>query len=82
MSKWSARLSVPVKPALIEPLRTLADVRDFIRDIVPVEHHGYVTWRHVSAELAEAARTGQTESVRVALVMVLAMNGVLDRQGG
>lgn len=76
---WSAPLTQPVKPCNHEPLHTLSDVRAFILDHVPEEHAEFITWQHVGQELIQAAETGETLSVTIALKMVLIMNGCLER---
>jgi hypothetical protein len=76
----AGRFAYPVKPKLIAPLRTLGDVRRFMREIVPPEHLDCRTWRLVAAEIDEAARTGDVLSATVAVV--LGMNNALDRPRG
>lgn len=48
-------------------LETLADVRELMRHLPP-EHRERPTWRHVAADLEQAA-AGATDTVEVAIAL-------------
>jgi hypothetical protein len=58
-------------------LKTLADVRDLVEKHLPAQYHHRATWRHVAAQLAEAAE-GEKDllEICVSLRLVLALEGV------
>jgi hypothetical protein len=56
-------------------LKTLADVRKLIRHL-PRHVRERDTWRHVAAQLGEAARGGDTVDVAVPLRLVLELERV------
>jgi len=51
-------------------LKTLADVRELVERHLPAECREKATWQHVVAQLAKAARGGDTINVVVPLQMV------------
>jgi hypothetical protein len=57
-------------------LKTLADVRELIEKHLPADRRERSTWRHVAAQLAEAAAGVDTADVAIALRLVLSMEGV------
>lgn len=59
-------------------LRTLADVRDLVEKLLlPAPYRLRPTWRHVSTQLAKAAKgDGDLLEVCVSLRLVLALEGV------
>ncbi len=56
-------------------LKTLADVRELMRHLPP-EHRERPTWRHVAAELEQAAAGADTVDVAVALRLVLILENI------
>jgi hypothetical protein len=56
-------------------LKTLDDVRTLMRHL-PQGHRERPTWRHVAAELEQAAAGAETVDVAIALRLVLSMEGV------
>ena len=56
-------------------LKTLADVRTLMRHL-PSEHRERPTWRHVAAELEQAAAGADTVDVVVALRLALMLENV------
>lgn len=80
--KPARRRSVPLtKPLRLReidlPLETTADVRRLLRHL-PAEYRALHTWQHVEREVEEAEKSGEAESVSVALKMVLMMSNLLD----
>jgi hypothetical protein len=57
-------------------LRTLSDVRELVEKHLPRERRERETWRHVSDQLAKAARGGDVGDVVVALRLVLLLEQV------
>jgi len=57
-------------------LKTLADVRQLVERHLPAECRERDTWRHVSDQLAQAARGGNINDVVVSLRMVLQLERV------
>lgn len=68
-----------MKPWGAKPLRTLADVRAYILDKVPVERHDWASWQHVGRELMVAAETSYTHDITTTLEMVLFLEGSWER---
>jgi hypothetical protein len=56
-------------------LKTLADVRELMRHL-PADRRQRTTWRHVAAQLTEAADGAGTADVAIALRLVLSIEGV------
>ena len=56
-------------------LRTLSDVRELVHNL-PREHRERKTWRHVSGQLAKAAKVGDINDAVVALRLVLLLEQV------
>jgi hypothetical protein len=56
-------------------LTTLADVRKLIQHL-PASHREFYTWRHVAAELDQAAASADVVDVAVALRLVLMLEHV------
>jgi hypothetical protein len=56
-------------------LKTLADVRELMRHL-PADRRDRATWRHVAAQLNEAAAGADPTDVVVALRMVFMLEGV------
>jgi hypothetical protein len=63
----------------IMTLKTITDVRELMRHL-PADRRDRATWRHVAAQLDEAAAGADTVDVAVALRMVLSIEGVEYRQ--
>jgi len=57
-------------------LVTLADVRKLIKKHLPKDRRERPTWRHVAAQLDEAAAGGDTADVSIALRMALMLEGL------
>jgi hypothetical protein len=57
-------------------LKTLADVRELVERHLPAERRERDTWRHVSKQLAEAAKGGDINDVVVPLRLVLELERV------
>ncbi|MGA2818066.1 MAG: hypothetical protein ABSE67_17560, partial [Xanthobacteraceae bacterium] len=57
-------------------LKTLADVRTLIGKHLPADTREKSTWRHVARQVAEAASSGDTADVAVALRMALMIERV------
>jgi hypothetical protein len=57
-------------------LKTLADVRELVERRLPAECRGRDTWRHVSKQLAQAARGGNINDVVMSLRLVLQLERV------
>ncbi len=74
-SDWSRRLPRALVIPTVMTLRTLSDVRELMRHL-PVEHRSKSTWRHVAAELENAAAGADTADVSIALRMVLMLENV------
>jgi hypothetical protein len=74
---WSRPLPRPLTIPTVIKLKTLADVRDLVEKHLPAQYRHRATWRHVSAQLAEAAE-GEKDllEICVSLRLVLALEGV------
>ncbi len=72
---WSHRLPRALLIPKVMTIATLADVRELMRHL-PAEHRERSTWRHVAAELEQAAAGADTVNVAVALRLVLMMENV------
>ena len=72
---WSRTLPRPLKIPSVMTLRTLADVRELMQHL-PRERRERETWRHVSDQLAKAAKGGDINSAVVALRLVLELERV------
>jgi hypothetical protein len=72
---WSRPLPQPLEIPGVMTLKTLADVRELMRRL-PRRTREKETWRHVAAQLAEAARSGDTVDVAVPLRLVLMLERV------
>jgi hypothetical protein len=57
-------------------LKTLADVRELVERHLPAERRARDTWRHVSKQLAQAAKGGDINDVVVSLRLVLQLERV------
>jgi hypothetical protein len=73
---WSRPLLRPPKIPTVMTLSTLADVRTLIEKHLPAGHLQRDTWRHVSAQLHEAASDGSVDDVSMALRLVLSLERV------
>ena len=73
---WSRPLVIPT----ILNLATLDDVHVLIERHLPMQTRDKPTWRYVREKLAEAARSGNTTDVVVALQIALHLEGVECRQ--
>ena len=67
---WSRKLPRALKIPSVITLRTLSDVRELVQHL-PREHRERKTWRHVSDQLAKAAKGGDINDAVVALRFVL-----------
>ena len=71
--------SRPLTRTLVIPdgmtLKTLADVRELMRHL-PADRRERPTWRHVAAQLTEAAADADRAEVSIALRMVLMLEGI------
>ncbi len=72
---WSRALPRPLVIPTVMTLKTLADVRMLMRHL-PAEHRERPTWRHVAAELEQAAAGADTVDVVVALRLALMLENV------
>ena len=72
---WSRALPRPLVIPTVMTLKTLADVRKLMRHL-PAEHRERPTWRHVAAELEQAAAGADTVDVAVALRLALMLENV------
>ncbi len=72
---WSKPLPRPLVIPTIMTLKTLADVRELMRHLPP-EHRQRPTWRHVAAELEQAAAGADPVDVAVALRLALMLENV------
>ncbi len=72
---WSRRLPRPLIIPTVMSLKTRADVRELMRHLPP-EHRERPTWRHVAAELDQAAAGADTVDVAVALRLALMLENV------
>jgi hypothetical protein len=72
---WSRALPRPLVIPTVMTLKTLADVRKLMRHL-PAEHRERPTWRHVAAELEQAAAGADTVDVVVALRLALMLENV------
>jgi hypothetical protein len=70
----------PLKIPGVMDLKTLADVRKLLGHL-PKETRAKSTWRHVEAELKNAAAGDDPRDVSVALQMVLQLENVEYRKG-
>lgn len=74
----SIPLTKPLRLRDIElPLETTADVRRLLRHL-PADYRAMHTWQHVEREVEEAEKSGEAESVSVAVKMVLIMHNLID----
>ena len=64
---WSHPLPNPLVIPDVATLRTLADVRTLIEKHFLKETRAKSTWQHVEAELDNAAASGDTTQVSIAL---------------
>jgi hypothetical protein len=67
---WSRALPRPLVIPRVMTLKTLADVRMLMRHL-PVEHRKRPTWRHVAAQLEQAAVGADTVAVALRLALML-----------
>ena len=73
---WSRPLPRPLKIPTVMTLTSLADVRVLMEKHLPAECKERETWRHVSYQLAEAARGGDINEAVIALRLVLQLERV------
>jgi hypothetical protein len=78
---WSRPLPRPLIIPTVLNLVTLDDVRTLIEPHLPMQARNKPTWRYVRVKLAEAARSGNTIDVVVALQIALHLEGVECRRG-
>src|ERR1700733_12098579 len=78
---WSRPLPRPLVIPTVLNLVTLDDVRTLIERHLPMRIRDKPTWRYVRVKLAEAARSGNTTDVVVALQVALHLEGVECRRG-
>jgi hypothetical protein len=74
---WSRPLPRPLTIPTVMKLSTLADVQDLVEKHLPAPYRHKPSWRHVSTQLAEAAK-GEKDllEICVSLRLVLALEGV------
>jgi hypothetical protein len=72
---WSRPLPRPLVIPRVMTLTTLADVRTLMRHL-PRHAREKETWRHVEAQLADAANGGDVTDAFVALRLVLMLERV------
>ena len=72
---WSLPLPREIIIPKVMTLKTLADVRELMRHI-PADRRERSTWRHVDAELGNAAAGADPADVAIALRMVLMLESV------
>ncbi len=72
---WSRPLPQPLVIPTVMTLKTLADVRELMRHL-PAEHRERPTWRHVAAELEQAAAGADPVDVAIALRLALMLENV------
>jgi hypothetical protein len=72
---WSRALPRPLVLPYVMTLKTLADVRALMRHL-PEDRRQRTTWRHVAAQLTEAAAGADPVDVTIALRLVLMLEGV------
>ncbi len=77
-SNWSQPLPRPIVIPKVMKLKTLADVRTLMRHL-PKDYQARPTWRHVAAELQQAAAGADTVDVDVALRLALMFENVESR---
>jgi hypothetical protein len=68
---WSRKLPRPLKIPTVMTLTTLADMRELVERHVPAECRERETWKHVAAQMNEAARGGDIDGAVIALRLVL-----------
>ena len=78
---WSRPLPRPLVIPTVLNLVTLDDVRTLIERHLPMQTRNKPNWRYVRERLAEAARSGNTIDVVVALQIALHLEGVECRRG-
>jgi hypothetical protein len=78
---WSRPLPQPLVIPTVLNLITLDDVRTLIERHLPMQTRNKPNWRYVRVKLAEAARSGNTIDVVVALQIALHLEGVECRRG-
>jgi hypothetical protein len=57
---WSRPLPRPLTIPTVMKLSTLADVRDLVEKHLPEQYRRKPAWRHVSTEIAKAAKARKT----------------------
>jgi hypothetical protein len=73
---WTRPLPRPLIISGIMKLRTLADVRELVEKHLPADYRQKDTWKHVAAQLAEAASGGDVMDVSIALRLALMLERV------
>lgn len=73
---WSRLLPRPLVIPEIMELRKLADVRELVEKHLPADYRKKDTWRHVAAQLTEAASGGSVMNASIALRLALMLDGV------
>ena len=76
---WSRALPRPLQIPNVMKLVTLADVRELVEKHLPADYRQKHTWRHVAAQLAEAAEGGDIVDVSIALRLALMLERVQCR---
>jgi hypothetical protein len=67
---WKRPFLRPLKIPTVMTLTTLADIRELVERHLPAECRERETWRHVAAQMNEAARGGDIDGAVMALRLV------------